>query len=128
HLSQTFNKMLDRLEKAFEMQSTFVSNASHELRTPLTAMIGELEVALMKPREKEEYQRVLASTLEDARLLAELSNGLLQIAQASVDTSKIKLAHLRFDELLWMAHEQALKRHPGALYDIDFDNLPDDED
>ncbi|MDO6388964.1 ATP-binding protein [Pontibacter sp. BT731] len=128
HLAQTFNKMLDRLEMAFEMQSTFVSNASHELRTPLTAMIGELEVALMKPREKEEYQRVLASTLEDARLLAELSNGLLQIAQASVDTSKIKLAHLRFDELLWMAHEQALKRHPGALFDIDFDNLPDDED
>ncbi|WP_299707541.1 ATP-binding protein [uncultured Pontibacter sp.] len=128
HLTQTFNKMLDRLELAFEMQSTFVSNASHELRTPLTAMIGELEVALMKPREAEEYERVLASILEDARLLAELSNGLLQIAQASVDTSKIKLEQLRFDELLWMAHEQAVKRHPSALFDIDFANLPDDED
>jgi signal transduction histidine kinase len=128
HLGQTFNKMLDRLELAFEMQSTFVSNASHELRTPLTAMIGELEVALMKPREAEEYERVLTSILEDARLLAELSNGLLQIAQASVDSSKIKLEQLRFDELLWMAHEQALKRHPGALFDIDFANLPDDED
>lgn len=65
HLAQTFNKMLDRLELAFEMQSTFVSNASHELRTPLTAMIGELEVALMKSREPEEYRRVLQSTLED---------------------------------------------------------------
>lgn len=128
HLAQTFNKMLDRLERAFEMQSTFVSNASHELRTPLTAMIGELEVALMKPRETEEYERVLASILEDARLLAELSNGLLHIAQASVDTSKIRLADLRFDELLWMAHDQALKRHPNALFNIDFDNLPDDED
>ncbi|MHC2992874.1 histidine kinase [Pontibacter sp. HJ8] len=127
-LAQTFNKMLARLELAFEMQSTFVSNASHELRTPLTTMIGELEVALMKPREPEEYQRVLSSTLEDARLLAELSNGLLQIAQASIDSSKIKLARLRFDELLWMAHDQALKRQPGAHYDIDFDNLPDDED
>jgi signal transduction histidine kinase len=128
HLAQTFNKMLERLEMAFEMQSTFVSNASHELRTPLTAMIGELEVALMKPREPEEYQRVLVSMLEDARLLAELSNGLLQIAQASVDTSKIKMTTLRFDELLWMAYDQALKRHPGALFNIDFDNLPDDED
>ena len=127
-LSQTFNKMLDRLEMAFEMQSTFVSNASHELRTPLTTMIGELEVALMKPRETEEYQRVLSSTLEDARLLAELSNGLLQIAQASIDSSKIKMAHVRFDELLWLAHDQALKRQPGALYNIDFDDLPDDED
>ncbi|MBD1395549.1 HAMP domain-containing protein [Pontibacter sp. JH31] len=128
YLAQTFNNMLDRLELSFEMQSTFVSNASHELRTPLTAMIGELEVALMKPREADEYRRVLDSILEDARLLAELSNGLLQIAQASLDTSKIKLAHLRFDELLWLAHEQALKRQPGALYNIDFDRLPDDED
>ena len=128
YLAQTFNNMLDRLELAFDMQSTFVTNASHELRTPLTAMIGELEVALMKPREINEYQRVLASILEDARLLAELSNGLLQIAQASLDTSKIRLSNLRFDELLWLAHEQALKRQPGALYNIDFDKLPDDED
>ncbi|MDX5420640.1 MAG: HAMP domain-containing protein [Hymenobacteraceae bacterium] len=128
YLAQTFNKMLDRLELAFEMQSTFVSNASHELRTPLTAMIGELEVALMKPRSQEEYQRVLQSTLEDARLLTELSNGLLQIAQASIDASKIKQGYLRFDELVWMAREQALKRQPNARIDIDFANLPDDED
>ncbi|WP_266204728.1 ATP-binding protein [Pontibacter kalidii] len=127
HLAQTFNKMLDRLELSFEMQSTFVSNASHELRTPLTAMIGELEVALMKPREPEEYQRVLQSTLEDARLLTELSNGLLQIAQASIDNAKIKQTLLRFDELLWMARDQALKRQPQARIDIDFASFPDDE-
>ncbi|MCJ8167495.1 ATP-binding protein [Pontibacter sp. E15-1] len=127
-LAQTFNNMLDRLELAFEMQSTFVSNASHELRTPLTAMIGELDVALMKPREPEEYQRVLQSTLEDARLLADLSNGLLQIAQASIDTSKITQTYLRFDELVWMARDQALKRRPDARIDIDFANFPDEED
>ncbi|TPE44460.1 HAMP domain-containing sensor histidine kinase [Pontibacter mangrovi] len=127
YLAQVFNKMLDRLELAFEMQSTFVSNASHELRTPLTAMIGELEVALMKQREPEEYKRVLQSTLEDARLLTELSNGLLQIAQASIDPSKIRLNLVRFDELVWMARDQALKRHPQARIDIDFANFPDDE-
>lgn len=126
-LSQTFNRMLDRLELAFEMQRTFVSNASHELRTPLTVMIGELEVALMKPREQEEYQRVLQSALEDARLLAELLNGLLHIAQASIDTSKIEKSYLRFDELVWMARDQALKRQPGATIDIDFANFPNDE-
>jgi len=128
HLAQTFNKMLDRLELAFEMQSTFVSNASHELRTPLTAMMGELEVALMKPREPEEYQRVLHSILEDTRLLTELSNGLLQIAQASIDASKIKKSYLRFDELVWMAREQALKRQPAARIDIGFANVPEEEE
>ncbi|GHA79228.1 HAMP domain-containing sensor histidine kinase [Pontibacter akesuensis] len=128
HLAQTFNRMLDRLELAFEMQSTFVSNASHELRTPLTAMIGELEVALMKPREATEYHRVLQSALEEARMLTELSNGLLQIAQASLDPSKIKLTTLRFDELVWMARDQVLKRQPKARIDIDFANFPEEED
>ncbi|MEJ8757102.1 ATP-binding protein [Pontibacter sp. H259] len=128
HLAQTFNKMLERLELAFEMQSTFVSNASHELRTPLTTMMGELEVALMKPRTPEEYQRVLNSTLEDARLLTELSNGLLQIAQASIDSSKIEKVYLRFDELVWMARDQVVKRRPDAHIDIDFADFPEEED
>ncbi|WP_187261558.1 HAMP domain-containing sensor histidine kinase [Pontibacter beigongshangensis] len=127
-LAQTFNNMLNRLERAFEMQRTFVSNASHELRTPLTTMIGELEVALMSDRDKEEYKRVLHSILEDARLLTELSNGLLQIAQASIDSSKIKKSFLRFDELVWQAHDQALKRNSRAKFDINFNNFPDEED
>jgi signal transduction histidine kinase len=127
HLALTFNKMLDRLETAFDMQNTFVSNASHELRTPLTAMIGELEVALMKPREPAEYQRVLHSILDEARLLAKLSNGMLQIAHASFDISKIRLEPIRFDEVVFQAREEARKRQPGSRIDINFEQLPDDD-
>ncbi|MFC5269802.1 HAMP domain-containing sensor histidine kinase [Adhaeribacter terreus] len=127
-LANTFNKMLDRLETSFEMQSTFVSSASHELRTPLTAMIGELEVALMQKREPEEYQRVLASTLDDARMLARLSNGLLQIAQASTDVSTIKLKPLRFDELILSAQQEAKKRQPEIKFEVNFEAYPEDEE
>lgn len=49
-LAITFNKMLARLELAFESQRQFVSNVSHELRTPLTSLTGQLEVTLMKKR------------------------------------------------------------------------------
>jgi len=89
--------------------------------------MGELEVALMKPRTPEEYQRVLSSTLEDARLLTELSNGLLQIAQASIDPSKITKDFLRIDELVWMACDQVRKRQPEAQINIDFADFPEDE-
>ena len=127
HLAHTFNKMLDRLEKAFDMQNTFISNASHELRTPLTSIIGELEVALMKSRDAAEYERVLHSILDEARLLARLSNGMLQIAHASFDISKIKLSPLRFDEIVFQASDEARKRQPNSHIEISFRNLPDDE-
>jgi signal transduction histidine kinase len=126
-LAQTFNKMLDRIEIAFEAQRTFVYSASHELRTPLTAMIGELQVALMKDREALEYKRVLQSTLEDAHLLAQLSNGLLQMVQASTDSSKIPMTALQMDELVWQACSEAKKRSPSILLDVQFENMPEDE-
>ena len=59
-LANTFNEMLQRLQKSFEIERTFVSNASHELRTPLTSIIGELQVSLSKERKNEE----LVATIE----------------------------------------------------------------
>jgi len=126
-LAQTFNNLLDRLEAAFEAQRTFVSSASHELRTPLTAMIGELQVALMKERQPEEYRRVLHSILDDAKLLAQLSNGLLQMVQASADTTKVPMATLRMDEIVWQACAEARKRQPNMEVDVQFANLPEEE-
>ena len=49
-LADSFDRMLDRLEDAFERQRGFVADASHELRTPLTVIRGQLEV-LARQRE-----------------------------------------------------------------------------
>jgi signal transduction histidine kinase len=43
-LADAFDRMLDRLERAFARQREFVSDASHELRTPLTVMRGQVEL------------------------------------------------------------------------------------
>ena len=125
-LAQRFNRLLDRLESAFAGQRTFVRDASHELRTPLTALIGELEVALLQAeRPPAEYRRVLQSTLDSARQLNELTNGLLQIARASDDPSQVPMMAVRLDELLLLAHEQLLRRHPTSRIDLDFGEADD---
>ncbi|SCF99460.1 HAMP domain-containing protein [Streptomyces sp. Ncost-T6T-2b] len=48
-LADTFDDMLDRLERAFTAQQRFVGNASHELRTPLAINRTLLEVHLSDP-------------------------------------------------------------------------------
>jgi signal transduction histidine kinase len=48
-LGDTFDELLARLERSFEFERRFVSNASHELRTPLATMRAALDVAMAKP-------------------------------------------------------------------------------
>jgi signal transduction histidine kinase len=48
-LADTFDTMLERLDRAFTSQRQFIANASHELRTPLTVMRTAIDVVLAKP-------------------------------------------------------------------------------
>ena len=43
-LSVSYNKMLERLQDAFEVQRQFTANAAHELRTPLSLMQVQLDL------------------------------------------------------------------------------------
>jgi signal transduction histidine kinase len=119
-LAITFNQMLERLESAFEMQKSFVSNASHELRTPLTSITGQIEVSLMKPRTHEEYEAILESVLEDIKNLNALSNGLLDLAKASSDISAISFHPLRIDEILWETRSELIERKKDYKISIEF--------
>jgi signal transduction histidine kinase len=127
HLAVTFNRMLDRIEEAFNLQKSFVSNASHELRTPLTAITGQIEVSLMNKRSPEEYEAVLSSVLEDTRSLNKMTNGLLELTQANMDIAGIKLTNIRMDELLWQVKNDVLRHHPSYKIGFHILNLPEDE-
>lgn len=126
-LSATFNKMLDRLEIAFNSQKQFINNASHELRTPLTAITGQLEVVLMSDRQNIEYKQTISSVLEDIKGLNNISNRLLLLAQANAAFTEVNITAFRMDELVWQCREYLMKRQNEYQIIIRFSGKVDDE-
>ncbi len=84
-LGRAFNDLLARREEAFERQRRFTGDASHQLRTPLAALLGQAEVALLRPRSAEEYRRVLELVRGQADGLRRIVESLLFLARADAE-------------------------------------------
>jgi len=83
-LAVAFDRMLDRLESAFEAQQRFVADASHELRTPLAVMRTEVDVTLDDPAADATELRRMGEVLRAATDRAEaMVAGLLVVARTS---------------------------------------------
>jgi signal transduction histidine kinase len=65
-LADTFDTMLDRLDRAFTSQRQFIANASHELRTPLTVMRTAIDVVLAKPQPTNDELMSMAAEVRQA--------------------------------------------------------------
>lgn len=125
-LASTFNDLLNRIETAFETQKNFISNASHELATPLTAIMGEADVALIKDRKPEEYQKVLQNVLQQAERLNQITKSLLFLAQTGYKGKKIVFEVLRLDELIWEVKRLIDRLNPDNKIMVDLSLLPED--
>lgn len=72
-LTQSFNQMLDNLQKAFDSQRRFLDGAAHELRAPITVVRGHLELLDDDPVQREaDIALVLEEVDRMDRLVEEL--------------------------------------------------------
>ncbi len=95
-LAMTFDRMLDRIQSAFERERRFIADASHELRTPLTAIKGRIGVTLSRSRTPSEYESTLQDLEREADRLIRLTNGLLFLA---------RLEQEEWEEVQWQFSE-----------------------
>jgi len=98
-LSRTLNQMLERIDRAFSSIRTFTGNASHELRTPISLLRTEIEVALYRPREPDEYRVILGHLHEETVRMSGLVESLLSLARADGGADAISLASISIDTL-----------------------------
>ncbi|GAA3389907.1 HAMP domain-containing sensor histidine kinase [Streptomyces roseoviridis] len=96
-LADTFDEMLERLERAFGAQQRFVANASHELRTPLAINRTLLEVQLSDPEAPVELQQLGKTLLATNERSEQLVEGLLLLARSDneiVERKPVDLAEV----------------------------------
>ncbi|MFE9309275.1 sensor histidine kinase [Streptomyces sp. NPDC001212] len=96
-LADTFDDMLERLQRAFTAQQRFVGNASHELRTPLAINRTLLEVQLSDPHAPMELQQLGKTLLATNERSEQLVEGLLLLARSDnqiVERKPVDLAEV----------------------------------
>jgi two-component system heavy metal sensor histidine kinase CusS len=96
-LTMSFNAMLDRLADGYQRLTQFSADLAHEIRTPIGALMGSCQVALYQRRSPEEYESVLASSLEELERLSRLVENILFLARADNAQSALDYATLDLD-------------------------------
>ena len=93
-LSVSYNKMLERLSDAFEIQRQFTANAAHELRTPLSLMQVQLDLYNSTRHPDND-----ADTLQTIKMVTEQNGRLSKMVKTLLDMSELQTVG-RDDEIM----------------------------
>lgn len=100
-LSNTFNNMINRLQKSFDRQVQFVSDASHELKTPIAVINGYANLLDRWGKEdKEALEKSIYAIKQETENMADLVERLLLIAKGDSGTQKIEKKKFFLNELI----------------------------
>jgi two-component system OmpR family sensor kinase len=109
-LGTRLNEMLARIEAAFAHERRFLADASHELQTPLAILKAELELALRRPRSRQELEDVVRSAQEEANRLGRLAEDLLVVARSDQGALPVSVSTVSAQELLEGVAERFARR------------------
>jgi signal transduction histidine kinase len=100
-LARAFNRLLDRLLAALQMQRQFMADASHELRTPVSVIQTAAEVTLERQvREDWEYREALTIVNEQSTRLSRMVEDMFVLARADAGGHRLTKRPLYLDEIV----------------------------
>lgn len=94
-------RALRPIQKSWDKQQEFVSDASHELRTPLTIIQSRIEMLLKAPQLKiQDKLKDISVTLQETRRLSKLVSHLLTLARSDANQIEIRHDPLLLNEMI----------------------------
>lgn len=99
-LAQTYNNMFAQLEKTFNAEKQFTSDASHELRTPMAVIKAQCEYALEFADTEEEYKESLEVIQRQNNRMSDLLGQLLFFTRLENRSDAFKLQETDLSTLI----------------------------
>ena len=113
-LADTFNDMIERLDRSFSSQQNFIKDISYELKAPLFILRGEIAAVLNKPSSEKEYGAILYKGLEELDKFSDTVESLIILArfdnsQMPIEIKKVNLTSV-IEEVLKAAKTVAARK------------------
>jgi signal transduction histidine kinase len=119
-LVDSFNQMIDRLDRSFAHINEFSSHVAHELKTPLAIIKGELELAVSGDNSPEESRRVMLVALQEVDRLIKITKDLLLLAKFEYNQNVFKMERVDFTGFMndLFQHARVLAAEKGVPIDL----------
>ena len=105
-LAGAFDRMFERLEKLFDAERQFTSDASHELRTPTAIILAECDRAERKAESVEDYEETIGHIREQGERMSGLIDELLGITRLQQGTERYPLSEGDLSEFVTLSSEE----------------------
>jgi signal transduction histidine kinase len=99
-LSETVNKMMDKIEKNESQRVEFASNVAHELRTPMTSIGGFIEGILDGTIPKEKQETYLIRVSDEIKRLTNMVKDLLILSKMDADDNPVIKTRFDINDLI----------------------------
>ena len=121
-LAAEFDRMFARLERAFENEKQFTSDASHELRTPVSVILSQCDFGLSHPGEE---RQALAAIETQAGRMAALISQLLTLSRAESRRQQLSPEPVELSGLAAAVAEQIAEQAAEKQIAVETDIEPD---
>lgn len=122
-LAKVFNNMLGRIERSFETEKRFTSDASHELRTPTAVILAQSEYALEKERTTEDYIEALETIQKQGNRMSALITDMLDFTRMEQAGERYRFEDTDFSEIVAETVKEVSDSYENGITAItDIDN------